>query len=45
MALGTMALIGGGAQVIGGLFGVSSAKKRAEAAAKDKRRLPRKLTH
>jgi len=45
MALGTMALIGGGAQVIGGLFGMSSAKKRAEAAAKEKRRLQRKLTN
>jgi len=40
-----MALIGGGAQVIGGLFGMSSAKKRAEAAAKEKRRLQRKLTN
>ena len=45
MALGTMALIGGGAQIIGGLFGMSSAKKRAEAAAKEKRRLQRKLTN
>tara|TARA_R110000822_G_scaffold302161_1_gene426296 strand:+ start:63 stop:737 length:675 start_codon:yes stop_codon:yes gene_type:complete len=39
----TMALIGGGAQIIGGLFGASSAKKRAEAAANEKRRLAKKL--
>lgn len=45
MALGTMALIGGGAQIIGGLFGMSSAKKRAEAAARERRRLQRKLTN
>ena len=45
MALGTMALIGGGAQIIGGLFGMSSAKKRAEAAAKERRRLQTKLNN
>jgi hypothetical protein len=37
------AIIGGGASVIGGIFGASSASKRAEKAAKEKRRLTKKL--
>jgi hypothetical protein len=37
------AVIGAGASIIGGLFGSSSAKKKARAAAREKRRLQRKL--
>ena len=37
------AIIGAGASVIGGLLGSSSAKKQARAAAREKRRLQRKL--
>ena len=39
------ALIGGGAQIIGGLFGASSAKKREKAAADERRRLQAKLNN
>ena len=39
------ALIGGGAQIIGGLFGASSAKKREKAAAAERRRLQAKLNN
>ena len=41
----SMALIGGGAQIIGGLFGASSAKKREKAAAAERRRLQAKLNN
>ena len=37
------AIIGGGASIIGGIFGASSASKRAEKAAKEKRKLQGKL--
>ena len=37
------AVIGAGASIIGGLIGASSAKKKARAAAREKRRLQRKL--
>ena len=37
------AIIGGGASLIGGIFGASSASKRAEKAAKEKRKLQGKL--
>ncbi len=37
------AVIGAGASIIGGLFGSSSAKKKARAAAREKRRLQKKL--
>ena len=38
------AIIGGGASVIGGIFGAASASKRAEKAAKEKRKLTKKLS-
>lgn len=38
-------IIGAGASVIGGLFGASSAKKAARAAAQEKMRLQKKLDH
>jgi len=37
------AIIGGGASIIGGIFGAASASKRAEKAAKEKRKLQGKL--
>tara|TARA_R110002049_G_scaffold49577_4_gene141707 strand:- start:977 stop:1657 length:681 start_codon:yes stop_codon:yes gene_type:complete len=37
------AIIGGGASLIGGIFGASSASKRAKAAAREKAKLQRKL--
>ena len=40
----TSAIIGGGASIIGGLIGGSAARKRAEDAAKETRRLKRKLS-
>jgi|TARA_R110000822_G_scaffold310262_2_gene442405 hypothetical protein len=39
------AIIGGGASIIGGIFGSRSAKKRARAAAKEKARLQAKLNN
>ena len=39
------ALIGGGAQIISGLFGASSAKKREKAAAAERRKLQAKLNN
>ena len=41
----TPALIGGGLQILGGLMGRSSAKKREEAAANERRRLQAKLNN
>ena len=41
----TPALIGGGLQILGGLFGRSSAKKREEAAANERRMLKNKLNY
>tara|TARA_B110000967_G_C18642133_1_gene439053 strand:- start:31 stop:711 length:681 start_codon:yes stop_codon:yes gene_type:complete len=38
------AIIGGGASIIGGIFGAASASKRAEKAAKEKRKLTKKLS-
>ena len=40
----TGALIGGAVSLIGGLFGGGKARKRARAAAKEKKRLEGKLT-
>lgn len=42
--LETAAIISAGASILGGIFGASSAKKRARAEAKEKRRLEAKLT-
>ncbi len=39
------AIIGGGASIVGGIFGSRSAKKRARAAAKEKARLQAKLNN
>jgi hypothetical protein len=41
----TAGLISGGASLLGGLFGASSAKRRQRAAAKEKKRLEAKLTN
>ena len=41
----TPALIGGGLQILAGLFGRSSAKKREEAAANERRILKNKLNY
>ena len=38
-------IIGGGASIVGGIFGSRSAKKRARAAAKEKARLQAKLNN
>ena len=42
-AIGAGAAIGGAASIIGGIFGASSAKKKARAAAREKARLAKKL--
>ena len=44
MALGPAALITGGVQLISGIFGMSSARRREKAAAREKQRLQAKLT-
>jgi len=45
MPIGAGAVIGLGASVLGGIFGASSAKKAAQAAAAEKRRLTNKLNN
>jgi hypothetical protein len=45
MPIGAGAIIGAGASIIGGLFGSSSAKRAARAAAAEKARLAKKLNH
>jgi chromosome segregation ATPase len=45
MTMVTAGLISGGASLLGGLFGASSAKRRQRAAAKEKKRLEAKLTN
>jgi len=44
MALGPAALITGGVQLLSGIFGMSSAKRKERAAAREKQRLQAKLT-
>ena len=44
MALGPAALITGGVQLLSGIFGMSSAKRKEKAAAREKQRLQAKLT-
>ena len=44
MALGPAALITGGVQLLSGIFGMSSAKRKEQAAAREKQRLQAKLT-
>jgi len=43
MAIGTAAIVGGAISAIGSLFGMSSARKRAKAATREKKRLEGKL--
>ncbi len=45
MPIGAGAVIGLGASILGGVFGASSAKKAAQAAAREKRRLQNKLNN
>ena len=45
MAGATVAIVGAGLQLLGGIFGGGAAKKRERAAAREKQKLQRKLTN